>query len=199
MRSGITATGVVATLILSSLPVTSASASGPQLEKYNYPLAKSSTEEKFIEIADKSCKLAIKNGFVLTESGYTTIYPPQPAVATPSMLAQPSSYATLDSTGKPVSRYYDFMPSVCEPSFLNDQVPLLKPGMKTTEHRLTKLSATKFAWYSHHGGADLNKTVFTLAKGLISGWSLWTGSTFKVQYGPLTQQQLAAFDQAGGH
>ena len=195
MRLGITATGVVATLLF-LVPTNAAGASGPQLGKYNYPLAQNSTEEKFIEIADKSCKLAIKNGFVLTEGGYTTIYPPQPAGATPSMLAQPSSYATLDSTGKPVSRYYDFMPSVCEPTDLNDQVPLLKPGMKTTEHRLTKLSATKFAWYTHHGGPDFNKTVFWAAKGLITGWSLWNGSNFKIQYGPLTQEQKAAFDKA---
>lgn len=197
MRFVITATAVVAAVLL-PLPANSASAFGLQLDKYNYPLAHNAAEEKFIEIADKSCKLAMKNGFALTEAGYTTIYPSQSAGATPSMLAQPTSYVTLDSTGKPVSHYYDFMPSVCEPTFLNGQVPLLKPGMKTTEHRLTKLSSTKFAWYSHHGGADLNKTLFTVSRGLISGWSLWNGSNFQIQYGPLNQEQQAAFDQASG-
>jgi len=190
---------VIAVLVSLTLPCASAIAADPHSENYNYPLAQTAAEDKFIEIADKSCNLAMKNGFVMTEAGYSTIFPAQPKGATPSRLAQPGAFVTLDATGKNVIRYYDYVPSLCEPTDLNRQVPLLKAGMKTTEHRLTKLTSTKFAWFSHHGSSDLNKTIFNLSKGLITGWSLWNGSTFKIQYGPLSQEQQATYDQISGH
>ena len=158
-------------------------------------LAKNELEHEFLTIALNSCKKAQDDGFVvdstqgqsLFRSAERGIFPEWP-------FEQVSIRDGKTGYGSNVI-YYNYPPSLFDPCSLERQARFANVEPVGIEHKVTKLASNSYAWFQHHGGASLEKTVYQVKDGLISAYGPDDKVATTVTYGPLTAEQNALLDQ----
>jgi len=142
-----------------------------------FPAAKNQLQLDFFTRADASCKALKKKGAKLykPDGGYEFV-----------TLDSKGYFAgnAFDSTGKFVARlnFDDAGPSLCDPSFLNEQV-LRGNTLYSSNYLLETLDGIEYIWHSHHGSSDLSTVTMYFTEGLLSEVYELNHSASWIRYG----------------
>ncbi len=148
-----------------------------QVADPKFPAAKNQLELDFFKRADASCKALKKNGAKLytPDGGYEFV-----------TLDSTGYFAgnAFDSTGKFVAKlnFDDAGPSICDPTFLNEQV-VLGNSLYSSNYLLESLDGVEFLWHSHHGSSELSTVSMYFTDGLVSEFWGMDHSASWVRYG----------------
>ena len=142
-----------------------------------FPAAKNKLELDFFMRADASCKALKKKGVKIytPDGGYEFV-----------TLDSTGYFAgnSFDSTGKFKARlnFDDAGPSICDPTFLNEQV-LRGNSWYASNYLLESLDGVEYIWHSHHGSSDLSTVKVYFTDGLVSEFWGMDNSASWVRYG----------------
>jgi hypothetical protein len=165
-------------------------------------LANSAIEEEFLSAALDSCELTKTQSLSLYSSeGDTSNVTYFRPVETENLLF-PENQISEGSTGEEIPDIYNNnLPSLFDPCLLEEQAALAEdPNAELLEHTVEKISANRYAWSQHQGGANLETMYYDVTDGLITGYSKENGSAVmtEVAYTEFSGDLADYFMQAYG-
>ena len=165
-------------------------------------LANSAIEEEFLSAALDSCELTKTQSLSLYSSeGDTSNVTYFRPVETENLLF-PENQISEGSTGEEIPDIYNNnLPALFDPCLLEEQAALAEdPNAELLEHSVEKISANRYAWSQHQGGANLETMYYDVTDGLITGYSKENGSAVmtEVAYTEFSGDVADYFMQAYG-
>lgn len=158
-------------------------------------LAKDALELEFLTIALDSCQRAQEDGFSITSGDSVSYFRPAAEGIFPYW---PFDEVTVKDGVVGPGAHQNYYPSLLEPCDLELSGRLHQIDDVALEHKVDKLADNSYSWSQHHGGYDMDETVYQVSNGLITRYGAYNNLDTVVSYGPFTPEQAAYFDKVNG-